>query len=625
MSVDGWKTLLVLGGIRSGKSEFAESLVRDAPQVRYLATAASHPDDPEWGARIQRHRERRPSSWTTEEIGGDPARLAQAIAAAHPAETLLVDDLGGWVSALLAPDQRLEPGQRPDLTSADGSASAATDEPAGTTADGSASAATDGSVHIAADAYADSIAELAAAIRDCAARLVLVSSEVGLAMVPLTQLGRAFADTLGATNQAVAAACDAVVLVVAGQPAWLKSASSDDRRAITPVTVASNPGEQTTAEPEFKVGMNLPMPDEDAGSAALERLGTLDFAGAGLGHLERVVRFAAATQSDPVPVPWRSARVLLLHGDHAGGAAAGTSLASAARRAEEARRGVGPLALLAAQAGATLEVVSAPPAAPIEDGPALSAEAVESALRLGWRLVARAAADGVQVLVLAACGAGAETAAATVLATTAGAEPAAVLGRVVRPDGHIDDAAWMTRCATARDALHRSRHSQRDAKGILAELAGGDIAVATGILLSAAAHRLPVLLDGPVGVAAGLVSRELGGQARHWCLLPDHGGHPGVRLGADILDLEPLFDLRLDLGEGTRALSALPLLRSALTLAATTSNPPVTGQAEPGEQAAEPDQEPTEPGQELTESDEEFAEPAPAGPGPTRTTTGAGA
>src|SRR5690606_13262301 len=120
-------------------------------------------------------------------------------------------------------------------------------------------------------------------------------------------------------------------------------------------TVASDTSEQATAEPEFKVGMDLPMPDEDAGSAALERLGTLDFAGAGLGHLDRVVRFAAATQSDPVPVPWRSARVLLLHGDHAGGAAAGTSLASSARRAEEARRGVGPLALLAAQAGATLE------------------------------------------------------------------------------------------------------------------------------------------------------------------------------------------------------------------------------------------------------------------------------
>src|SRR5690606_19962625 len=189
-----------------------------------------------------------------------PARLAQAIAAAHPAETLLVEDLGGWVSALLAPDQNLDPDQKP--------------------ADRSADAAAEESVHIATDAYADSIAELAAAIRDCAGRLVLVSSEVGLATVPLAPLGRAFADTLGATNQAVAAACDAVVLVVAGQPAWLKSASTEHRRAITPVTVASDTSEQATAEPEFKVGMDLPMPDEDAGSAALERLGTLDFAGA---------------------------------------------------------------------------------------------------------------------------------------------------------------------------------------------------------------------------------------------------------------------------------------------------------------------------------------------------------
>lgn len=596
MSVDGWKTLLVLGGIRSGKSEFAESLVRDAAQVRYLATAPRHPDDPEWSARIERHRVRRPFSWTTEEIQGDPSRLAQAIAAAHPAETLLVDDLGGWVSALLDSDRK--PADDSASSAADDSAADATDEPA---AD-----ATSDSTAVAAGESAG-IAELAAAIRDCAARLVLVSPEVGLTMVPLTPLGRAFTDTLGATNQAVAAACDAVVLVVAGQPSWLKSPSTEYRRAFPPVVVPPATGDQATAEPEFKVGMDLPMPDEDASSAALEHLGTLDFAGAGLGHLERVVQFAAATQGEPTPVPWRSARVLLIHGDHGGGAAAGIAPGVSARRAEEARSGAGPLAVLAAQVGATLEVVSAPPAAPMEDGPTLSAEAVESALRLGWQVVARAAADGVEVLVLAACGAGTETAAAAVLAATAGAEPAAVLGRVVQPDGQIDDAAWMIRCATARDALHRSRHSQRDAKGILAELAGGDIAVATGILLSAAAHRLPVLLDGPVGVAAGLVSRELGGQARHWCLLPDHGGQPGVRFGADVLDLDPLLDLRLDLGEGARALSALPLLRSALVLTATTSTGPAEGQPEPDL--------PTQ----------EFVEPEPAGPGPTRTAAGPGA
>lgn len=55
MSEDRWNTVLVLGGIRSGKSGFAESLVTGAPSVRYVATAAGGEDDPEWQARIETH------------------------------------------------------------------------------------------------------------------------------------------------------------------------------------------------------------------------------------------------------------------------------------------------------------------------------------------------------------------------------------------------------------------------------------------------------------------------------------------------------------------------------------------------------------------------------------------
>ncbi|MCO1599014.1 bifunctional adenosylcobinamide kinase/adenosylcobinamide-phosphate guanylyltransferase [Micromonospora sp. RHAY321] len=626
MSVDGWNTVLVLGGIRSGKSEFAESLVTDAPVVRYLATAPEgDPEDTEWATRLAAHRARRPGSWTTEETAADPRRLADVLESAQPNETLLVDDLGGWVTVLLDPD------------------------------------------HQPADDLA-TIAELAEALRGCSARVVLVSPEVGLSLVPTTPLGRAFTDALGAANRAVADACDAVVLVVAGQPVWLKPAvapaSTSETATATasvgsgavvsapvgvsladseptpevqlpdvlthtpPVAPNQEPGNPwaapTMALPMvatglvIQPGMELPMPDEHTGPQAVDRLATLDVPGAGLGVLDRVVGFAAATQGTPTPVAWSSVRVLLLHGDHAGGASAGAVAGDSARRAAQARAGQGALARLAAESGASLQVVDTPAAAPIEDQPALAPEQVESALRYGWRLAEQAADAGVELLVLGACGAGTEAAAAAVLAATAGAEPQAVLSRVITDSGEIDDAAWMIRCATVRDALHRTRRSPRSAKDVLAELGGGDVAVATGVLLGATARRVPVLLDGPVGLAAGMVSRDLAGQARHWCLLADHGGHPAVRLAADVLGITPLLDLRLDLGEGANALVALPLLRSVLALAAALPVHPSLATGEPDhEQPESGAPEPTEP--EYT--DPEFVEPEPDGPGPA--TTGA--
>lgn len=634
MSVDGWNTVLVLGGIRSGKSEFAESLVTDAPVVRYVATAPEgDPEDTEWATRLAAHRARRPGSWTTEETTEDPRRLADVLESAEPNEMVLVDDLGGWVTVLLDPD------------------------------------------HQPADDVA-TIAELAEAIRGCAARVVLVSPEVGLSLVPTTPLGRAFTDALGAANRAVADACDAVVLVVAGQPVWLKSVASatespapstvtEPTAAASAAVVASladseptpevqlpdvlthTPPATPTAEPStpwaaptmalpmvatglvIQPGMELPMPDEYAGPQAVDRLATLDVPGAGLGVLDRVVGFAAATQGTSTPAAWGSVRVLLLHGDHAGGAAAGTVAGESARRAAQARAGQGALARLAAEGGASLQVVDAPASAPIEDQPALAPEQVDSALRYGWRLAEQAADAGVQLLVLGACGAGTEAAAAAVLAATAGAEPPAVLGRVITESGEIDDAAWMIRCAAVRDALHRTRRSSRGAKEILAELGGGDVAVATGVLLGATARRVPVLLDGPVGLAAGMVSRDLAGQARHWCLLADHGGHPAVRLAADVLGLTPLLDLRLDLGEGANALVALPLLRSVLALsAALPVHPSLGGTDDTDPPADEPEStDPSYADPDLTEPDStepdstepDFAEPEPAGPGPAST------
>ena len=563
MSDDRWNTVLVLGGIRSGKSAFAESLVADAPAVRYVATAAGGEDDPEWLARIEVHQRRRPQSWSTEETGADPARLGALLADAKPDDTLIVDDLGGWVAAVL------DPARQPNDDESD-------------------------------------VAALAAAVRGCAARVVLVSPEVGLSVVPATPVGRAFADALGTTNQALAEACDGVALVVAGRTVWLKeprgleatatagptTATPEpavaeapvlpaEPRLVTPPPIAepAPPTAGVLTEPTMALtpiasgtviepGMDLPIPDDDAGPDARVRLASVDFPGAGLGILAGVVEFAATTQAVTTPRPWASVRVLLIAGDHAGGAAAGDNPADAERRVAEAENGTGVLSRLAGEVGADIAVLRAPASGAMEDGPVIDADSVDAALRQGWELADAAADAGRDVLVLASMGVGTDAVAAAVAAATTGAEPVAILPRVLVPGGTIDDEAWMQRCAAVRDALHRIRQESRGAKDILRQLGGADLAVATGALLGAAARRLPVLLDGPVGVAAALVARDIASQIRHWCLLPDTGDLALVRQGADVLGLTPVLDLGLGLGEGANALAVLPLLRTAIGLAA---------------------------------------------------------
>ncbi|GGQ52874.1 hypothetical protein GCM10010166_22440 [Couchioplanes caeruleus subsp. azureus] len=604
----------MLGGIRSGKSAFAESLVAGAPSVRYVATAAGGEDDPEWRGRIEAHQRRRPQSWTTEETGADPTRLAELLTAAKPGETLLVDDLGGWVTALL------DPARQPN------------------------------------DDVATVVA-LAEAVRACPARVVVVSPEVGLSLVPATAVGRAFADALGTANQALADACDRVAFVVAGRPTWLKSAAGEPgivtdvqaedatadqeataaaaRASVTapnaptasptaptasataptasataptasataPTASATAPTASATApaaevratavtaataalpltqeaprEPRaadeadlagvvIEPGMDLPLPDGDAGPDARDRLDRLDIPGAGIGVLLEAVEFAAATQGTATPRPWGPVRVLLLDGRHGGGAAAGTDPGDADRRAAQAEAGEGALARLAATADADIAVVRVPPSGAMEDGPVLDEAAVDAALRDGWDLAGAAATAGREALVIGACGTGAEAAATAVVAAITGVEPVALLPRVLAPGARYDDEAWMRRCAAVRDAMHRIHQQSRGAKDMLAQLGGADIAVATGALLGAAARRMPVLVDGPVGIAAGLVARDLAAQSRHWCLLVDAGTDQLVRQGADVLGLTPVLQLGLDLGEGANALAALPLLRAAIALA----------------------------------------------------------
>ena len=178
------RTVLVLGGVRAGKSAYAVARAGAlGERVAFVATAEAL--DAEMAGRIARHRASRPPHWTTVEA---PLALAEAVRElAGKADVVLVDCLTLWVANLLARDPGI------------------------------------------ADARLEAeTARLACALERCEAHAVLVSNEVGWGVHPETALGRRFRDALGFANQAVARTADEVVLLVAGCPLWLKGQLSQN-------------------------------------------------------------------------------------------------------------------------------------------------------------------------------------------------------------------------------------------------------------------------------------------------------------------------------------------------------------------------------------------------------------
>ena len=177
---------LVLGGIRSGKSAFAEGLAEKLglPTI-YLATGQVTDDD--MAQRIRQHQERRPPTWTTLE---EPLQLAPALSAALKAATaptaVMLDSVDTWVSNLLL---KYETETTPNLTSR----------------------------------TIEQVDQLLEVLSRNSAPTVMVSSEVGQSLVATTQLGRRFQDLLGLANQRLAAAATRVYLVVAGIPITIKN------------------------------------------------------------------------------------------------------------------------------------------------------------------------------------------------------------------------------------------------------------------------------------------------------------------------------------------------------------------------------------------------------------------
>ncbi len=176
MGVDGLavpprpRLTLVSGPAASGKSRWAEHLAQiSGNPVVLVATGPELPEDASWQRRLQRHRQRRPATWRTLEVGGG---LSAGLRTLAPGELALVDSLGTWVAAHLERE---------------------------------------------APRWQEEVATLIETLVGMPSPVVLVSEETGWGVVPVTAAGGRFRDRLGELQQRLTPLCDAAWLVLQGR------------------------------------------------------------------------------------------------------------------------------------------------------------------------------------------------------------------------------------------------------------------------------------------------------------------------------------------------------------------------------------------------------------------------
>jgi nicotinate-nucleotide--dimethylbenzimidazole phosphoribosyltransferase len=194
---------------------------------------------------------------------------------------------------------------------------------------------------------------------------------------------------------------------------------------------------------------------------------------------------------------------------------------------------------------------------------AMTLDELHAALGAGERCARAAVERGAQLLIAGEMGIANSTAAACLICAFTGATPDSVVGRGTG----VDDAGLARKREVVQIALNRvAQAGSPDAMHTLAELGGLEIAAMAGFYLEAARQSVPVMLDGYISTAAALCAAAIQPAVVDWMLASHTSAEGGQRFALEKLQLEPLLDLGLRLGEGTGAALALPIVRAALAL-----------------------------------------------------------
>lgn len=318
--------------------------------------------------------------------------------------------------------------------------------------------------------------------------------------------------------------------------------------------------------------------DAGAMAAARARQDTLTKPPGSLGRLEDLSVMLAGVFGEPTPQIRRKS-VILAAGDH-GVVAEGVSAYPqevTPQMVANFLNGGAAINVLARHAGAEIVILDAGVAADLAPhpllrsvkvaygtanmavGPAMTREQAIRCLEIGIESAQEQIAAGADLIACGDMGIGNTTAASAITAAITGSDPATVTGRGTG----LDDPGLARKIAVIQRALSVNNPDPQDGLDALSKVGGLEIGVLAGAMLGAAAAHRPVVVDGFISGAAALIAWRIAPAARDYCIAAHQSAEPGHRIGLAAMELTPLLDLGMRLGEGTGAALAMHLIDAA--------------------------------------------------------------
>jgi nicotinate-nucleotide--dimethylbenzimidazole phosphoribosyltransferase len=339
-------------------------------------------------------------------------------------------------------------------------------------------------------------------------------------------------------------------------------------------------------------------PDKPSMVKAIERQDSLTKPAGSLGRLEALSVQIAGIQGKAQPQIKQKA-VIVMAADH-GVAARGTSAYPQEVTAEMVLnflRGGAAINVISRQVGARVVIVDMGVAAKLDanpglishriaagtqdmsKGPAMTPEQAKQALEAGIEIMTAEIRKGLDIVGTGDMGIGNTTASSAICAVMTGKTAAEVTGRGTG----LDDKQLQHKIAIINEAIALNKPEVAKPLEVLAKVGGFEIGGLAGVILGAAANRVPVVIDGFISGAAALIAAGICPKSKDYMIAGHCSVEPGHRIMLQHLGLKPLLDLEMRLGEGTGGALAMSLAETSVRILSEMATFAEAGVAEKGE------------------------------------------